>query len=412
MGDAKHFLGAAWREARKRKSDVISAGIARAEAADAERVRKLKQSGSVATRQAKRFGRAAARKRNELTLHLATTSIGAAAGRGVAKLGGKMSAVPVLSLPSDVFNERNGINELAQRLQNDPDDPLVNLVLAESMSRMQREMLAMAAARSLVTWSPTALLMREVMKTAGAFSRANELPVVDKLLKRAYGLAMTRLRVHPGEPASLHVIARVYLAKRNPQGCLKPALLGVSGRPKGESGPIFYTMSRAYQALRDKENARLSAQAAIDDDFTLGWLTLAELVYDDPDLATTAARRKAYLEDVSHVEQTDLVSYAGIAPQTADVVRNIYELQKSKTLTSYAQVNESVKRLQGNVAQLLSTARSALNEAMSPPDVPEIAGAEASMPDVSPAEGSTTGASLRKVSGTRPEADARGTSDG
>ncbi|MFC9681831.1 hypothetical protein [Streptomyces sp. NPDC056948] len=370
-GHRKHSLGAAWREARKLTSDAVSAGMSRAETANPEYVQRMKDARVKAAQRAKELGRTASRKRSELTLRFAATSMGTATGRGAAKLGSTMSTLPVLSLPSDVFNERNGINRLAERLRESPDDPFVNLVLAESISRMQRELLTLTAVRTAVTMSPVALLMRESMKTASALNRANELPLVDKLLKRAYGMAMSQLRTHPGEPASLHIISRVYLAKRNPQGCLKPALLGVCrDDTPGEAGPIFYTMSRAYQSLGDQENARSSAQAAIDDDFSLGWLTLSDLIYEDPDLATAKARHKAYLEALSHVTQEDLACYAGIDPRTKEIAKSVYALQKTKALTAYANVNQSVKRVRENVTQRISAARQVTDERKSPPSLP------------------------------------------
>jgi len=367
----KHTLGAAWRETRKRTADAVSAGMSRAEATDPDRVRQAKDAGGKIAKRAGGMGHKATRKRNELTLRLAASSLGGKAGRGMAKMGGRMSSVPILSLPADVFNEKNGINELTQRLQKEPENPYTYLVLAESISRMQREMLALVVVRTAVTMDATALLMRESMKTVGALGRADELPVVDKLLKRAYGLAMSRLREHPGDPASLHVVARVYLAKRNPQECLKPALLGVSGRHEGESGresgPLFYTLSRAYQSLRNKEKARLAAQASIEDEFSLGWLTLGDLVYEDPELVTTAARSKAYAEALDHVVPDDLVAYAGIRPQAGDVFRSVLKLQKSKAVTSYTNVNGYVKRAQGSMAQRITSARTSLSERVAPP---------------------------------------------
>ncbi|MEU2542009.1 hypothetical protein [Streptomyces iakyrus] len=367
----RNSLGAAWREARKLTSDAVSAGVSRAETANPEYVQRMKDARAKAAQHARELGRTASRKRSELTLRFAATSMGTATGRGMAKLGSTMSTLPVLSLPSDVFNERNGINCLSERLRESPDDPFVNLVLAESIARMQREVLTLTAVRTAVTMSPVALLMRESMKTANALNRANELPLVDKLLKRAYGMAMAQLRSHPGEPASLHIISRVYLAKRNPQGCLKPALLGVCQDTPGESGPIFYTMSRAYQTLGDKENARSSARAALDSDFSLGWLTLSDLIYEDPELATVTARHKAYLEALSNVTQEDLASYAGIDPQAKEIAKSVYALQKTKALTAYANVNQSVKRVHENVTQRISAARQATDERKSSPSLPE-----------------------------------------
>ncbi|MFD0548492.1 hypothetical protein ACFQ0X_04480 [Streptomyces rectiviolaceus] len=357
MGKKKNSLGAVWRETRKRTSDAASAGVSRAEAANPEYVERMRDTSAKAARRAKGLGSTATRKRNELTLRFAATSAGSATGRGVAKLASRMSTLPVLSLPSDVFNERNGINDLTKRLQETPEDPFINLVLAESIARMQRELLAFFAARTAVTQNPLALLMRESMKTAGALDRAGELPLVERLLKRAYGMAMTRLRTNPGEPSSLHVISRVYLAKRNPRGCLKPALLGVTGDDPGESGPIFYTLSRAYKALGEKGNARSSAQAAIDDNCSLGWLTLGDLIFED-DLATTTttARHKAYLETLSNVTRDDLASYAGISPQTTDIVKSVYALQKAKAISSYAGVSQSMKRVQDNVTRRIAAA--------------------------------------------------------
>lgn len=356
MGKKKHSLAAAWRETRKLTSDAMAAGMSRAESANPEYVQRVKEAHAKAAQRTKDLGRTAARKRDELTRRFAATSAGSATGRGVAKWGSRMSTTPVLSLPSDVFNERNGINHLTKRLQESPNDPYVNLVLAESIARMQREMLAFVAARTAVSLSPLALLMRESAKTAGALNRPGDLPVVDRLLKRAYGMAMTRLQKNPGDPMSLHVISRVYLAKRNPQGCLKPALLGTVGGNPGESGPIFYTMSRAYRALGEKANARSSAQAAIDDQCSLGWMTLGDLIFEDPDLTTTAARHKAYLETLARVTQEDLAAYAGFPPRTS-IVKSVYALQKAKALASYAGMNQSMKRVQDNVAQRMSAAR-------------------------------------------------------
>lgn len=416
----KHTLGAAWRETRKRTTDAASAGMSRAEAADPDRVRQVKDAGGKIAKRAEGMGHKATRKRNELTLRLAASPLGAKAGRRMAKLGGRMSSIPILSLPADVFNEKNGINELTQRLQREPENPFTNLVLAESISRMQREMLAMVAVRTAVTMSPTTLLMRESMKTAGALGRANELPVVDKLLKRAYGLAMNRLREHPGDPASLHVVARVYLAKRNPEECLKPALLGVSGQHEGrsgqESGPLFYTLSRAYQSLRNKEKARLAAEASIEDEFSLGWLTLGDLVYDDPELVTTAARSKAHTEALERVVPDDLVAYAGIRPQAGDVLRSVLKIQKSKAVTSYTNVNGYVKRAQGAMAQRITSARTSLSERIALPVTEPIA-KPATKPVANPVTKPITERPAAKDSspegpGKRPDQEADGTSDG
>ncbi|NGN69007.1 hypothetical protein G5C51_34605 [Streptomyces sp. A7024] len=367
MGNARNSLGAAWREARKKTGDAVSAGVKGAEAAKPEQVRQIKEAGVKAQQKAGGMRRTAAEKRSELTLRLAASSFGSAAGQKLARMGGGVAALPVLSLPADLFNERHGVNVLAQRLKQAPDDAFAHLKLAESLIRMQREMLVLVAARSVATMSPLPLMIREGVRTAGAVSRGDGLPIIDKLLKRAYGLAMARLRKHPSDPESLHAIARVYLAKHNPRGALKPALLGVTGRPQGQSGPVFYTLSRSYQALDDDGNARLSAQAAIDDDFSLGWLILSDLVYGDPALTTTAARRQAYLQALGHVTQKDLVSYAGIRPQAGEVVKSVYALQKSKTITTYSKASESVKQLQGKVVKLSSRARLPMVKRSIPP---------------------------------------------
>ncbi|MER6187726.1 hypothetical protein [Streptomyces sp. NPDC001652] len=407
MGKAKHSLGAAWREARKRTSDAVSAGMSRAEAADPERVRHLKDASARVKQRASEVGRTATQKRNDLTLRLAASTTGAIAGQKIAKMSGKMVAFPILSLPADVFNERHGINDLVQRLQKSPADAHANLVLAESLSRMQREVLALVAVRTVVTMSPLALMIREGMKTAGALTRGNDLPMIDKLLKRAYGLAMTQLRTCPGDPEALHIVARVYLAKRNPRGALKPALLGVAGRPSGKSGPIFYTLSRAYQALGDRENTRLSAEAAIEEECSLGWLPLSDLIFDNLEISTSADRHKAYVEALSHVSQEDLASYAGISPQTGDVVRSVYALQKSKALASYAHAGESVRVFQGKIAQRVSSTRF---KRAALPSGPQTGASEDSVTELSAAEDSATAEAQQEQPNTRPHTE--GVSDG
>jgi hypothetical protein len=161
------------------------------------------------------------------------------------------------------------------------------------------------------------------------------------MLNRAHGLAVARLRKNNRDTDALHVIARVELAMSRPQESVVAAKLAATSTAGPARGAAFATLSRAYLALGEDGPAHRSARLSIKAGCSIGWDTLAELLYrptDDPGGDGDAGRYRQYVEAKSRVTAEDRQAYHGLHRGSADIARTVLQRQSAKLKHQAAQI--------------------------------------------------------------------------
>jgi hypothetical protein len=337
------YLRAAVKEASKRSRDGAKAARVGAETAierarESEDVRLSRIAGAAEKSAAKvrssakrakvAPGRTRARH-DALSGRAGATAVGAGVGRVTRRAGGELQRIPVLSLPSEVLRQKNGVVHLTERIEQEPANPFAYLWLAEALDSFQRDMSRYLVARTAL--SPSSLLTYHAIKSAASLGTDSELSQTETLLRRAYGLATSRLNAGGFDAEALHVIARVYLAKSNPDVAIKPAKLAVSGKDCPDRGAVLFTLARAFLAVRDHRAARNAAQTAAEEGCTLGYLVLADLLIEESDGASIGARHKEFVELCGRVSRKQRVDYYGTHRTQREILAGVWAGQLDKT---------------------------------------------------------------------------------
>jgi len=238
---------------------------------------------------------------------------------------GFLSKLPVLSIATDVMRARNGIDGLYEHLQEDPADPQRHLWLAEAIERMARDQTRYTAVRGVL--DPTYVVARQAVKTSAELGQEGGDDTRIRLLKNAFALSIERLRADPADRAALHILARVYLGQRHLGEATRFCKLSVLADPA--DGEALVTLGRVYLALDQEQNARKSAELAIERDSSVGYEILADLTVKSVD-GDAGARIEAYSDLLDRVQQPDRTAYWGPSVEGMNMVDAVGAAQMKK----------------------------------------------------------------------------------
>jgi len=205
------------------------------------------------------------------------TEAGAATGTSVRTLGKQINALPVLSAIVDSFKARHGIEELATRLVEEPENPLKAVQLAEGMSRVTRDLTYYRRTRSII--SPTYAIRRQLIVGAVGLGLEDSDATVVCLQKRAFFQAKAQIHADPTNTNALHTMARVYLNEGDRVQALVTSKLAVLSEPK--AGVCWITLARCYLLEDRVEDARSAASKAVSLGQSYGNEVLAALALID-----------------------------------------------------------------------------------------------------------------------------------
>jgi len=246
--------------------------------------------------------------------------LAASVGR-LTRLGRKRAgALPGLTVPVDAVVARHSVDLLATRLREDPRDLRRLVQLAEALAATRRDLRRWAQARAVA--DPVSLLVRVAVGRAAQLGEPGQEPPAEQLLRRAFALGQARVRGGEGDATTLHVLARVYLARGMPAEALRltTAALRLSSDERAE---LLVTAARALQQLKRREDAEHAARRAVEHGSTLGYVVLARLRATDPSGLTNAprARLDAWVELRRKVRLDDRIRYSGAARSPGEVAR-------------------------------------------------------------------------------------------
>lgn len=262
----------------------------------------------------------------ELADDFAQTSVGQKVGSASRHVVGFMAQVPVLSAAVDIMRARHGVDDLYALVQEEPEEPLHYIWLAEAMQRVGTDQKRYVAVRTAV--DPSFIVTRTAIKAGTSLGAEVGDPVQIRLLKNAFALSMKRLRADPADSDAMHVLARVYLSQGDHGEAARFAKLAILAQP--ESGLPVITLSRTYQALGQSENAEKAAHIAIERGCSVGHEVLAELTLAG-DEGTAGGRIEKYSQLRSMVSAEDRHAYWGPSVDGVDIVESVGTAQLKKT---------------------------------------------------------------------------------
>lgn len=237
--------------------------------------------------------------------------------------------IPLVSLIPDVMTELSGTRSLAERLAQEPTSMSLNLWLGEALVNQERSQRIYVSARTVTdpSWMVTRQAVRAALKTQGPDLGDQ----ARRYLTRAYGLAAGQLQREPHDASAYHVVARYYLASRNPNGGLKAAKLAV-GLSQGElHAQALVTLARVYLASQTHRSASLSAMLATERGCTLGYEVLGDLLFIGDDVLGRRERLNAFSTLQAQIEPADREAYYGTYRSMSHTVRAVALSQWSKT---------------------------------------------------------------------------------
>lgn len=318
---------AAAREAAARGRAAADAAVARASEIDGS----LAAQGparEAATRLAA-LGEHQRMRHAELLARAGASATGAALGERVRAFGRVAGRLPLLSVPTDLFAERNAVEALGAAVQADPHDVLAHLWLGEALLAMQADARRFAQFRAVI--DPASFVVREAVRTAAALGATPSDPAAQVLARCRY-LAATALRRDPRTGVALYALARVELATGRPDLAVQPAKLAVAASAGADRGRALVVLARAYLALGRDASAANVAQQAVTAGCSLGWEVLAELLYraDTPGEDDGTPRHRRYVELRSRVTEDDRRAYHGAQRSSAQIGRSVLDAQRRR----------------------------------------------------------------------------------
>ena len=271
------------------------------------------------------------------------TAAGAAAGNVVRRVGTIAGQLPVLSLSTDALREKHGVRVLTERAMADPTNPMAHLWLAEAMAAMAREQAYLNVVRTVA--NPSSGAVRQAMRAVAQVGVDKRDPVT-VMFSRAHRLAVGRLRTNKRDSDALHVIARIHLAQRHPDEAVVPSKLAATAGSGVTRGAAFATLSRTFLALRQDDMARKAAAAAIDSGCSIGWETMAALLYRPAENGEQLddGRYRQYVDALSRVTNEDRHMYYGLYRNTGEIARAVLNSQSVKARDGVAQIRSGISR--------------------------------------------------------------------
>ena len=196
---------------------------------------------------------------SDIVQELGSTELGKNVGDKTRVAAQFLSQLPVFSLAHDVLKSRHGIKALYTSFQDNPHDPLRALWLAEALGRVHSDLKVYSGIRSVI--SPSYALISQSLKLASKLGDEPTDPTQIRLLKHAFSLSLRRLKENPRDAVALHILARIYLVQNDPVEAVYFSKLAIVANTS-DSNP-WITLSRAYLALEQLNNARRAADKAV-----------------------------------------------------------------------------------------------------------------------------------------------------
>jgi hypothetical protein len=353
----KQHLRAAGRQGAEAARDLAEKAKDRAEelAADNERAQASRR---VAENAAARTTAAMGRVRSTLDESLGRagrTQAGRRVGETTRTTARTIRELPGLSAVVDTIMEKNGVDELRERVANDPVDPMACIHLAAALQRAERDLRSYAAARVLV--NPGSLVLRQTFRAAAGLDAQSDEPAQTRLLRRAFGLAKQRLAADQADAGAFHALARIYLMQRQPHHAVKFAKKAAACDPEQAGLPL----ARAYLELGQTRPARRAAEMATRQGMTLGYQILAATTGTPrPQGPASSVRAEAQL--LTRITSEDQRRYDGVAYTTSEISRAVVSRQREKTRTLSTTVADGARQFQQTVADRLRAAPTQTNE--------------------------------------------------
>jgi len=277
----------------------------------------LEDSQKVATRIKK--------KGEDLTVQFGETKVGSNIGKKARTIAGVISSLPVFSITSDVMKVRHGVIELHEKFTQYPNDPTKAVWLAEALGRVQKDMAVYSRIRSVT--DPSYAVIRQSVITTTKLGQELTDPTYIRLLKHAFSISIKRTRHNPRDDEALHVLSRIYLAQNELGEATRFAKLAIMAKP--DNGLPWVTLSRAYVAIGQTENARRAALKAIDDGIGYGNEILAEALLLSS-ISANLTDIESYHEMRSSVSKKDRSRYLGTDAEGVSVLEGIGKEQLKK----------------------------------------------------------------------------------
>lgn len=322
------------KEQTKQRADDLSAEHQQAQAA-----RRALESATTHTRTAVERTREAA---GASLARTGRTPVGRRIGSATRRTARSMRDLPGLSAVVDTILEKNGVNELRERLAADPADPMACIHLAAALRRVERDVRTYAAARVFV--SPGSLVLRQTFRAAAGLDADSDEPAPIRLLRRSFELAKRRLAADPTDAHALHSLARIYLMQDQPHHAVRFAKMAASADPEHAGLPLI-TLALAYLELGQVRPARRAAEMAIRADMTLGYEIIAAT-------DRTARNRweastiRAEAELLSRVTSEDRRLYDGVAYRPGELGRTVLNLQRDKSRALGTSMSDGARQFQ------------------------------------------------------------------
>jgi tetratricopeptide (TPR) repeat protein len=356
----KQHLRAAGRQTAEAARDLAGKAKDRADelAADNERAQASRR---IAETAAARTTAAIGRARNTLDDGLGRagrTQAGRRVGQTTRSTARTIRELPGLSAVVDTIMEKNGVDELRERVANDPADPMACIHLAAALQRAERDLRTYATARVLV--NPGSLVLRQTFRAAAGLDARSDEPAQTRLLRRAFGLTKQRLAADQADAGALHALARIFLMQRQPHHAVKFAKKAAACDPEQAALPLV-TLARAYLDLGQTRPARRAAEMATRQGMTLGYQILAATTGTPrPQGAASSVRAEAQL--LARITSEDQRRYDGVAYTTSEISRAVVSRQREKTRTLSTTVAGGARQFQQTVADRFRAAPSQVTE--------------------------------------------------
>ena len=248
---------------------------------------------------------------------LSETESGKRVGGAVRKVGQVVSGLPILSAVIDAIRAKNCVDLLQLRFQQEPQNPYTNLWLAESLIKTSQDISKYRYVRGAI--DPSSFLIAGAMKKTAEIGK-DSIPTDEKLLRRAWILAIKNLKKSPRDSETLDVLARVYLAKGDRHRAIATAKAAILADQRNPIARV--TLGRALLADRKFTQARDVGVSAVQAGSTLGYLISAEasqIESRDGNRVHVSERVKAFEKLVANVTSVDRILYSGAYREPAEI---------------------------------------------------------------------------------------------
>ncbi len=240
-----------------------------------------------------------------------------------------VAKVPGITAGADAVKAKYGLGELAQQVNERPTDPWPYLWLAEALQAAARSRKVIKAGRTV--FEPSTLLTSSAIAATNRVSRGDDRPLEERLLRKAYLLAVRTQLADPVNAEAIHVIGRVYAAR----GMSAEAMSSLSlARIATTDADASVLVSAGFVALSagDTGEARRLARAAVTAGHSMGWEILAGVTSHEAS-GSLKERHEAASKAAdfsTRVRTADIRAYRGVHTSIRDAIRDAGESQKQK----------------------------------------------------------------------------------